>query len=239
MQPIFILIRPQLPENIGAVARAMANFDLHHLRIVQPICNIQDEKAIATAAGADYLLFQATVFETIDAATADIQWLYGTCATKRHIIKEYVPLPLAMQEIAQKVEQTKIGLLFGPERTGLDNEILSRCHRIIQIPVNPDFSSLNLAQALILMGYEWFKQSKNLKIDFECGETYPATQSSLARFLMDLEHDLDHTNYWRESHKKPIMWQNLQNIFTRLQLTEQDLRSLRGVFQSLKRIKKR
>jgi tRNA/rRNA methyltransferase len=235
MQPIFILIRPQLPENIGAVARAMANFDLHHLRIVQPICNIHDEKAIATAAGADYLLSQATVFETIDAATADIHWLYGTCATKRHIIKEYVPLPLAMQKIAQKVGQAKVGLLFGPERTGLDNETLSRCHRIIQISVNPDFSSLNLAQALILMGYEWFKQSKNLKIDFECGETHPATQSSLARFLMDLEHDLDHTNYWREFHKKPIMWQNLQNIFTRLQLTEQDLRSMRGVFQSLKR----
>lgn len=238
MQPIFILIRPQLPENIGAVARAMANFDLHNLRIVQPICNIQDEKAVATAAGADYLLSQATVFDTLEAATADIQWLYGTCATKRHLIKEYAPLPLVMKEIAQKVTQAKVAVLFGPERTGLDNETLSRCHSIIQIPVNPDFSSLNLAQAAILMGYEWFKQSKNLKIDFTCGETHPATQGSLERFLIDLEQDLDHTNYWREPHKKPIMWQNLQNIFTRLQLTEQDLRSLRGVFQSLKRTKR-
>lgn len=239
MQPIFILIRPQLPENIGAVARAMANFELHNLRIVQPTCNIHDEKAIAMAAGADYLLSQATVFETVEAATADIQWLYGTCATKRHIIKEYIPLSLVMEEIAQNVTHAKIGLLFGPERTGLDNETLSRCHRIIQIPVNPDFSSLNLAQAVSLMGYEWFTQSQELKIDFVCGETHPATQSSLTRFLIDLEHDLDHTNYWREFHKKPIMWQNLQNIFTRLQLTEQDLRSLRGVFQSLKRTEER
>lgn len=237
MQPVFILLRPQLPENIGAVARAMTNFSLNQLRIVQPVCQVQDEKAIATAAGADALLTQAAVFNTLEAATADLQWLYGTCATIRHLIKEYTPLPVAMQEINFRVnERAKVGILFGPERTGLDNEVLSRCHKIIQIPVNPEFSSLNLAQAVSLMSYEWFTQVNSFTSKLECGETHPVTQGTLTRFLKDLERDLDQANYWREGHKKPLMRQNLQNIFTRLQLTDQDLRSLRGVFESLKRL---
>lgn len=233
--PIFILVRPQLPENIGAVARAMANFALQHLRIVSPLCEVLDEKAIATAAGAEHLLSQAGLFDSLEEATADLHWLYGTCATKRHMIKEYAPLPLAMQTITQQTPIAKVGILFGPERTGLDNDILSRCHKIIQIPVNPDFSSINLAQAVILIGYEWFKQTQLLESSFNFGQTHPATQATLQRFLNDLAQDLDQTNYWREIHKKPLMWQNLQNIFTRLQLTEQDLRSLRGVLQSIKR----
>lgn len=237
MQPeiTFILVRPQLPENIGAVARAMANFALRHLRIVSPLCDILDEKAVATAAGAEHLLEGAKTFDSLEAATADLHWLYGTCATTRHMIKEYSPLSLAMQEITQQTSGTKVGILFGPERTGLENDILSRCHKIIQIPVDPDFSSLNLAQAVILISYEWFKQTHSFENSFSYGQTHLATQATLQRFLNDLEQDLDQTNYWREIHKKPLMWQNLQNIFTRLQLTEQDLRSLRGVIQSIKR----
>lgn len=237
MQPkiFFILICPQLPENIGAVARAMANFSLKHLRIINPLCNILDEKAIATAAGAEHLLHKAQVFDSLEAATSDLHWLYGTCATKRHMIKEYSPLPLAMQEIIRQTSDAKVGILFGPERTGLENDILSRCHKIIQIPVNPEFSSINLAQAVILIGYEWYKQTSSLENSVNYGQTYPATQATLQRFLKDLEQDLNRTNYWREIHKKPLMWQNLQNIFTRLQLTEQDLRSLRGILESIKR----
>ncbi|WP_032113014.1 RNA methyltransferase [Candidatus Paracaedibacter symbiosus] len=234
-QPTFILVRPQLAENIGAVARAMANFGLSQLRVINPLCNLLDEKAVATAAGAEHLLHQASVFDSIEAATADLQWLYGTCATQRHMIKEYIPLPLAMTKVMTQLAQHTVGILFGPERTGLGNDILSRCHQIIQIPVDPDFSSINLAQAVILTGYEWFKQTQDLHILLNCGETTLATQGNLQRFLDDLEQALDRANYWREPHKKPLMWQNLQNIFTRLQLTEQDLRSLRGVFQSLTR----
>lgn len=231
----FILVHPQLPENIGAVARAMANFALSNLRIINPICDILDQKAIATAAGADHLLRKAHLFDSVEAAIADLHWVYGTCATQRHMIKEYLPLPLAMQEITQQPPSTKTGILFGPERTGLSNDLLSRCHKIIQIPVDPDFSSINLAQAVILIGYEWFKQTRLPEKHFNYGQTAPATQATLQRFLNDLEQDLDQTNYWREIHKKPLMWQNLQNIFTRLHLTEQDLRSLRGVLQSIKR----
>lgn len=239
MQPTFILIKPQLAENIGAVARAMANFGLQELRVVTPLCDLTDEKAIATAAGAERILQTATVFETLEEAVTDLHWLYGTCATKRHLIKEYSPLPLAIEDLIFQVKQTKVGILLGPERTGLDNNILSRCHQIIQIPVNPEFSSINLAQAVILISYEWFIRSQTtvLKKEISIGETIPATQSTLQHFLNDLERDMDKSNYWREDHKKPLMWQNLQNIFTRLQLTEQDLRTLRGVIQSLKRIK--
>lgn len=237
MQPIFILLNPQLPENIGAVARAMANFGLKELRLINPVCDALHEKAIATSAGAEHLLKAASLFLTLEAATADLNWFYGTCATKRHLIKEYSPLPLAIEEIIPQIPTSKVGILFGPERTGLDNEVLSRCHKIIHIPVDPEFSSINLAQAVILIGYEWYKQSHRLRQNFHMGETIPATQSTLQHFLNDLEKDMDITNYWREARKKPLMWQNLQNIFTRLQLTEQDLRTLRGVFQSLKRRK--
>lgn len=237
-EPIFLLVRPQLPENIGAVARAMANFGLKSLRIIDPVCDILSEKAIATAAGAEDILENACLFSSFENAAADLHWVYGTCAGKRHLIKEYAPLPSAIAEIGQKIKsKTKVGVLFGPERTGLDNSYLSRCHQIIQIPVVPSFSSLNLAQAVVLIGYEWFIKKDTFTPQMEYGETYPATQQTLQRFLDDLEKDLDTTCYWREPSKKPLMWQNLQNIFTRLQLADQDLRTLRGVFNSYKRWK--
>lgn len=150
--PIFILVEPQLPENIGAVARAMGNFGLHHLRVVRPLVSIVDEKAIATATGAEKILHAAQLYPTVDAALADITHVYGTCATQRHMVKSYAPLHQAMGEIAEYVQcEGKVAILFGPERTGLHNVDHVKCRQIIQIPADPSFSSLNLAQATVLV----------------------------------------------------------------------------------------
>lgn len=235
---IILWHQPQLAENLGAVARAMGNFSLTQLRLIAPLCSPLDDKAIATSAGADRILQQAQIFETLEEATADLHWLYGTCATVRHIIKHYTPIHEAAPQIITQALNNKTGILFGPERTGLDNDILSRCHGIIQIPVDPLFSSLNIAQACVVIGYELYKNAQTQKgnspqSQFHYGETSPAPQAQLDAFLMNLEQQLDAINYWRVPSKKPLMWRNLQNIFTRLQLTHQDIQTLWGVINSL------
>lgn len=233
-QIVFLWHQAQLPENLGAVARAMGNFSLTELRLIAPLCSPTDEKAIATSAGAHWILDNTKTFSSFEDATADIQWLYGTCATVRHLIKSYAPISVIAPEIIRKSTGSKIGILFGPERTGLDNDLLARCHEIIQIPVDPTFSSLNIAQACIVIGYELYKN--NLATDpqrfFHYGETSPASQAQLQSFLSALEEKLDQEDHWRVNSKKPIMWRNLQNIFTRLHLTQQDLQTLRGIFFS-------
>jgi tRNA/rRNA methyltransferase len=232
-QPIFLLHQPQLPENIGAVARAMGNFGLHNLRIIEAVCDTQDPKAIATAAGAEKILKEATLYTSLEEAIADLNWVYGTCATQRHLIKEYIPIRNAADRVQSQVLQGKVGILFGPERTGLSNDQLARCHGIIQIPVNPDFSSMNLAQASVIMAYELSHYTAKAQANLYYGETCPASQQQLQAFLNFLETKLDTINYWRVAGKKPLMKQNLENVFTRLQPTEQDLRSLWGMIDLL------
>lgn len=229
---VFILQEPQLAENLGAAARAMANFGFTHLRVINPVCDVLDPVAIAMSVGAESILESAEVFCDFEEAVADINWLYGTCATKRHLIKEYMPVRQASDRI---VTQTgRAGLLFGPERTGLSNEILARCHGIIQIPVNPDFSSMNLAQAMVIMVYELSLFPRDATSVFHTGETQPAPQAQLQAFFNFLEKELDAVEYWRVEAKKPLMKQNLENIFTRLQLTEQDIRSVWGMIDRLR-----
>ena len=233
IQPAFVLIQPQLAENLGAVARAMANFGFNELRLVAPVCDPLDSKAIATAAGADNLLHHAKIYPDWQAAVGDCQWLLGTCGNQRHLIKEYVPLPLLNKEIDAKLSSNKVAIIFGPERTGLDNDILSRCHAIIQIPSNPDFSSINLSQAVILIAYQLSQQDCIFKKELVVGETGLASQEQLHAFLKYLEDTLGAQEYWRVVSKKTNMWRNLQNIFTRLQLTSQDIQTLWGMFNTL------
>lgn len=235
MIPIILLHQPQMAENIGAVARAMGNFSLTQLRLIDPLCSPLEDKALAMSAGAEKILEEAKIFKTLPEATADLHWLYGTCATVRHIIKEYKPVHLAAATIINQCEQSQVGILFGPERTGLDNDCLARCHSVIQIPTNPDFSSLNIAQACVIVAHELFKAKINAQAVFHYGETRPAPQEQLQHFLDYLEETLDETHYWRVDSKKELMWRNLQNIFTRFQATEQDIQTLRGVVRTLTR----
>ena len=228
----FILYEPQLPENLGATARAMANFGFMDLRVVAPQCDLLDPTAIAMSVGADSILESAIVFETLEDAIADLNWLYGTCATQRHLIKEYLPIRQASQRI--QTHPGNIGVLFGPERTGLSNEILARCHGVIQVPVNPEFSSMNLAQAMVIIAYELSQYPRQSDVIFNTGETCPAPLRQLQAFLTYLERELDAVDYWRVPSKKVLMKQNLENVFTRLQLTEQDIRSLWGMIDRLR-----
>lgn len=244
MSLIILLHQVQLAENIGAVARAMGNFALQELRLISPEMSPLDEKAIAMSAGATDILENAVVFDSLEEATADIHWLYGTCATTRQLIKTYTPIHQATPRILSQQREGKVGILFGPERTGLDKACLARCHEIIQIPTNPDFSSLNIAQACVVIGYEIYKtagemvEAPEFKDTLYYGETRPAPQEQMTSFLYHVENLLDEANYWRVPSKKKLMWQNLQNLFTRFHPTEQDLQTLRGVIQILQRPRK-
>jgi tRNA/rRNA methyltransferase len=228
--PTIILVRPQLPENGGSVARAMANFGLSKLRLVSPLFAPLDPKAISLAAGADAILENATIHATLDEAIADLQYVYGTSATERHMVKSYMSVREAMPEIAAT---PKTGIVFGPERTGLTNDELPKFRAVLHVPVDPEFSSLNLAQSVAITAYEWYQTQTEFKGKLHLGETVPASQAQLQGFLTALELKLDATHFWRIDHKKPIMWQNLQNIFTRMDLTEQEVRTLHGMIKSL------
>ena len=228
--PTIILVRPQLPENVGSVARAMANFGLEKLRLVAPLFSPLDPKAISLAAGADAILEKAKIYTSLNEAIADLNTVYGTCATQRHMVKHYLPVREAMPKIAASVN---VGIVFGPERTGLTNEELPKFRAILHVPVDPKFSSLNLAQSVAITVYEWYQTQTHFKGKLHLGESVPASQAQIQGFLTTLEHRLDATHFWRIDHKKPIMWQNLQNIFTRMDLTEQEVRTLQGVVKSL------
>ncbi|MEI8296325.1 MAG: TrmH family RNA methyltransferase, partial [Alphaproteobacteria bacterium] len=150
-----LLMAPQLPDNVGAIARLMKNFGLNDLRVIAPQCSLADPKAIAVAAGADDILREAMHYETIEHAIHDLDALWATCGNERDGIKPYSAPEVAMREV---VTYNKPGILFGPERTGLSNDIIARCKAVIQIPTHPDFSSLNIAQSLAVIAYAWFQQ---------------------------------------------------------------------------------
>jgi tRNA/rRNA methyltransferase len=228
--PTIILVRPQLAENGGSVARAMANFGLKSLRLIAPLFDPLDPKAISLAAGADSILENAEIYPTLDEAIADLTSVYGTCATQRHMVKRYLPIREVMPEISAS---HGVGIVFGPERTGLTNEELPKFRAILHVPVDPEFSSLNLAQSVAITAYEWYQTQTEFKGYLHLGESAPASQGQIRGFLNALEHSLDGTHFWRIDHKKPIMWQNLQNIFTRVDLTEQEVRTLHGMIKSL------
>jgi tRNA/rRNA methyltransferase len=235
--PVIILVETQLPENLGSVARAMANFGLTDLRLVNPKLDKCDPKAIAMAVGADDILNKAAVFSALSEATADLTHIFGTTATIRQMVKRCYT-PNACASLCFQNQKWKVGLLFGPERTGLSNEDLSFCYGVVHIPVSPDFSSLNLGQALVILAYEYYIEKTKPKEQFlQTNETIPASVGQTHYFLSNLEQKLDQTHFWRAGYKKPIMWRNLKNIFTRMDLTEQEVRTLNGVLDALSKKK--
>jgi tRNA/rRNA methyltransferase len=182
------------------------------------------------AAGAEEMLHNAAIFETLGDAIGDCQRVWATTAEPRDMIKPYMP-PHTWAKEAQN-DLTK-AVVFGPERTGLSNEDIVLCHGVITIPVNAHFSSLNLAQALVVVAYEWFgaTHDNTTTEGLNYGATAPATQAELHHFFNDLETTLDAVNYWRVPSKKAIMWRNLRNIFSRSALGSQEVRTLRGMLE--------
>ncbi|MDB5595647.1 MAG: methyltransferase [Hyphomicrobiales bacterium] len=239
--PAIILVRPQLAVNIGMCARAMANFGLDDLRLVSPRegwprTDERRETAYAAAAGAVYLLESAKVYETLEDAVADLGFVWATTARKRGQGKRVLPPAIAMPETAAGISAgEKHGILFGPERTGLDNDEVALADAILTFPVNPAYASLNLAQAVLLTGYEYFRASQGDALPFANLERapQPADRGMLIAFFDYLEDQLEARGFFRPIGKKPLMQRNLRNMFHRMQLTHQDVRTLWGAVTRL------
>ena len=230
-----ILVEPQLAQNIGAVARAMLNFGLTDLRLVNPRDGWPNPDAHASAAGADLVLDNIQVFPTIHEAIGDLNRVFATSVRGHDMIKYiYSPHTALEHLVATACQGQKVGVLFGSERCGLTGEDISLCEAIVKIPTNPEFSSLNLAHAVALIAYEWaLRLTTSPEEIFRTGLTSLATREDMGHFFIHLEEELIRTGFLRNEKKRPNMVRNIRNIFQRANLTEQEVRSLRGIVRSL------
>lgn len=232
--PCVILNRPQLAENIGSVARVMANFGLSELRLVAPRDGWPLERAWVSASGADWPLDNARVFERLEDAVADLQLVLATTARNRELrLPVYTPREAAEHARTATVEGQKVGLLFGAERTGLETDDLSLAHAIVTIPIDPKFKSLNLAQAVALCAYEWrMGVAAAPPPAFEVKEL-PADRGAMLGLYGHLEKELDDAGFFHPSEKKPSMVRNLRVMLARANFTDQEVRTFRGVITAL------
>src|ERR1700742_786964 len=234
--PIVVLVEPQLGENIGMAARAMGNFGLSRLRIVNPRDGWPNVHAKRSAGGADHILDRAELFDTVVEAVADCTLLFATTARAHDQAKPVVAPEAAAREIVATIghDTGEVGILFGRERSGLLNEEVAIANRIITYPVNPGFASLNLAQAVLLMGYEWFKLATSNALPFAMPErSEPASQHQMDAFFDNLVRELDKVEFLRPAEKRETMLVNLRNIFTRMEPTKQDMHTLHGVVMAI------
>src|SRR5580704_9620904 len=233
--PVVILVEPQLGENIGMAARAMGNFALSRLRIVNPRDGWPNVHARRAASGADHILDHAELFDTVELAVADCALLFATTARAHDQAKPVVAPDAAAREIAnQCLGGGKVGILFGRERYGLQNEEVALANRIVTFPVNPGFASLNLAQAVLLIGYEWFKLATGGALPFAMPErSEPASQHQMQAFFDNLVRELDKVEFLRPAEKRETMLVNLRNIFARMDPTKQDMHTLHGVVMAI------
>ncbi|MGY3444491.1 MULTISPECIES: TrmJ/YjtD family RNA methyltransferase [unclassified Bradyrhizobium] len=233
--PVVILVEPQLGENIGMAARAMGNFALSRMRIVNPRDGWPNIAAQRAAAGADHIIGSVELFDTVEQAIADLTLVFATTARAHDQAKPVVGPESAATEIARHVASGGgAGILFGRERSGLTNEEVALANRIITYPVNPGFASLNLAQAVLLMGYEWFKLSTAGALPFAMPErSEPASQHQMQAFFDNLVAELDKVEFLRPAEKRDTMLVNLRNIFTRMDPTKQDMHTLHGVVMAI------
>jgi tRNA/rRNA methyltransferase len=233
--PVVILVEPQLGENIGMAARAMGNFALSRLRIVNPRDGWPNVSAQRAAAGADHILDHVELFDTVEQAVADCTLLFATTARAHDQAKPVVAPQVAAREIASAVKGGgTVGILFGRERYGLQNEEVALADRIVTFPVNPGFASLNLAQAVLLIGYEWFKLSTEGALPFAMPErSERASQHQMQAFFDNLVRELDKVEFLRPAEKRETMLVNLRNIFARMEPTKQDMHTLHGVVMAI------
>ena len=231
--PVVVLVRPQLGENIGAAARAMLNFGLTELRLVAPRDGWPSEKARATASRADLVLDRATVHETTLEAIADLELVLATTARSRDMTKPVLRPREAAGELRRALGRGEgAGILFGGERAGLHNDDIARARAIVEVATNPAFSSLNLAQAVLLMGHEWFQSDAPAPAEPEGAR---ASVGELENFYLRLESGLDAGNFLKPPEKRPSMVRNIRNIFARAGLGEQEVRTLHGIVSALRR----
>jgi tRNA/rRNA methyltransferase len=239
--PVIILVGPTLGQNIGAAARAMMNFGLREMRLVSPKGAWPNQQAINTSSGAERILEEAKIFDTTAEAVADLQRLYATTARVRDMEKPVLaPRPLAATVRDNAVAGERSGILFGREAKGLDNEDVALSDAIVMVPVSPDHTSINLGQAVLLIGYEWFQAGDPetlTEVTRKSGQ--PASREELLAFFEHLEKELDDCGFLYPPEKRPRMVRNIRNMFTRNGLSDQEVKTLRGIVAGLSLHRKR
>jgi tRNA/rRNA methyltransferase len=229
--PTIILVEPQLGENIGTAARAMMNCALDDLRLVRPRDGWPSKKAVAAASGAVGVLDKARLYPSPAAAIGDLVHVYAATARDRGMVRrEVTPRQAAGEMRARLAAGEPCGVMFGPERTGLLNDDVALADTVLHVPLNPGFASLNLAQAVLVVGYEWFMSGSAAPAELlRRGGSRPATKDELFNFFDHLEEELEKNGFLRNREARPSMVRNLRSLFQRAQCTEQELRTLHGV----------
>ncbi len=234
LAPCVILNEPQLAVNIGAVARVMANFGLHDLRLVRPRDGWPQETAWASASGADWPLNDARVFDRLEDAVADLRLLYATTARPREVrVPIYTPREATANLRTASAAGQGIGLLFGGERAGLETQDIALCQAIVTIPIDPKFRSLNLAQAVAINAYEWRTALADAPPPAFGEADPPADQAMMLGLYEHLESQLDDAGFFHPPEKRPSMTRNLRAMISRARYTEQEARTFRGVITAL------
>jgi tRNA/rRNA methyltransferase len=237
-KPVFILVRPQMGENIGAAARAMLNFGLDTMRLVDPRDGWPNPRAVAMASGAaGQVLDRAAVFPTLFEVIGDLDFVFATTARSRELTKPIYSPEEAMAEARLRIARgERVGVMFGPERAGLENEDVSRANAIITVPVNPEFPSLNLGQAVLLTGYEWIRQTEPVvpvQPGLAGGE--PASRIEIEKLGDHYEERLDEAGFFFPETKAAGMKLNLRNMWSRMGMTRADVQMLHGMLRQLLR----
>jgi tRNA/rRNA methyltransferase len=233
--PVVVLVETQLGENIGAAARAMANFGLSRLRLVRPRQPWPNERARVMATGGERILDSAVLYDTLEAAIADCGFVLAATARAHDQAKPVVGADEAAKLMAPRVATGEtVALLFGRERNGLENDEVALADRILTLPVNPAFASLNLAQAVVIVAYEWFKLQTAAKLPFAMPEkSPPAPKQQLLAFFAAFERELEKIEFFRPPDKRETMQINLRNIVTRMAPTQQDIQTLHGAIMAI------
>ena len=227
----FILVRPQMGENIGAAARAIKNFNIKHLRIVNPRCNWPNQKAIATSVGAKDVLRSTRIFNSVEKSIGDLDLIFASTSRIRKVNKKII----SIFDLKKKIKNIKkIGILFGPEASGLTNDEISFADYLVKIPTNNNFSSLNLSHSAIIFAFELFRHFLSKQVNYKSGyKSLVANKSEVNKFLNFIIQGLDKKGFLQPDHKRKSMIRNINNIFHRTNLSEQEIRILLGIFSTL------
>jgi tRNA/rRNA methyltransferase len=229
-KPVIVLVRPQLGQNIGKAARAMLNFGLAEMRLVAPRDGWPNPDAGPSASGADVVLERAKVFDTVQEAIADCSLVFASTVRRRDLVMPVVTPDQMADEIAAYDDRSAI--LFGPERSGLETEDVALSNKIVTVPINPDFGSLNLAQAVILLAYEWSKRSE-LAIPPSRELEAPAPHGELEGLIKHLEGDLDATGYYHPPSRTQATKNTIRTIFTKTGWSSREVKAIRGIIRAL------
>lgn len=233
--PVFILVRPQMGENIGAAARAMLNFGLERMRVVDPRDGWPSPKAVAMASGAGRVLDQAGLFADVPGAIADCDYVFATTARGRELTKPIMTPERAMEHArALSAAGKRVAVLFGPERAGLENEDVVRANAIVTVPVNPEFPSLNLAQCALLLGYEWRRQTAEMAPEvMEMARTEFASALEVEKLGDHFEERLAAAGFFYPEGKVEGMKLSLRNMWSRLGLTRAEVQTFHGMLRQI------